>query len=283
MAVEMPGRSGAAEKDADAAAEHAAGGSVLPAPERKHEYVRTMFDAIAPRYDLLNCVLSGPLHHGWRRAAADQARLSPGGVALDVCTGTGDLALELARRVGPSGAVIGADFSLGMLRLGSVKAEKRPEARNTVKMALADTQALPFPANSFDAVTVGFGIRNVADIRRGITEMARVTRPGGRVVILEFNQPTNRAFAALFRWYSFHLMPFLGGLISGRRSAYEYLPTSVAAFYSRAELADMMQAAGLSDVTITDQTFGTVAIHAGTKTNPASVRPPTAQEQARHI
>lgn len=264
MAVDMPpGKSGAAVTDAQHRG--GTGADILPAPERKHEYVHAMFDAIAPRYDLLNSVLSARLHYGWRRAAANTARLSPGGVALDVCSGTGDFAFELARRVGETGEVIGADFSAEMLKIGAAKAAKRTDAGRIVQMALADTQALPFPSNTFDAVTVGFGIRNVADIRLGLREMARVTRPGGRVVILEFNQPTNPIFAGLYRFYSFHLLPLLGGLISGRRAAYEYLPSSVAAFYSRAELADMLRAAGLDEVTVSDRTFGTVAIHAGTK------------------
>jgi demethylmenaquinone methyltransferase/2-methoxy-6-polyprenyl-1,4-benzoquinol methylase len=264
-----PSRSAAAMADGETV------GSPLPAPEQKHDYVRTMFDEIAPRYDLLNSVLSARLHHGWRRAAVRQAALAPGNLALDVCTGTGDLALEIARRVGASGAVVGADFSLPMLRLGAQKSAQRTtrSGAHSVRWALADTQALPFPANTFDAVTVGFGIRNVADIRQGIAEMARVVRPGGRVVILEFSQPRNALFAALYAWYSFRLLPLLGGMISGRRSAYEYLPSSVAAFHSREALADMLHAAGLDDVHYTDLTFGTVVIHRGTKPRAGQVKP----------
>jgi ubiquinone/menaquinone biosynthesis methyltransferases len=237
--------------------------AALPPPDEKHSYVRDMFDAIAPRYDLLNSLLSARMHHHWRRVAADQAALKPGDSALDVCTGTGDLAFELARRVGGKGRVVGTDFSRPMLQIGDRKKAQR--GLTGVSMALADTQALPFPADSFDAVTVGFGIRNVADIQKGIAEMARVARPGGRVVILEFNQPTNPVFAALYRWYSFTVLPFLGGLVSGRRSAYEYLPSSVAAFHSREAIAEMMRHAGLTDVRVTDLVFGTVAIHRGVK------------------
>jgi demethylmenaquinone methyltransferase/2-methoxy-6-polyprenyl-1,4-benzoquinol methylase len=239
------------------------GGGVLPAPAEKHDFVRDMFDAIAPRYDLLNSVLSARLHHGWRRAATDQAALKTGDTALDVCTGTGDFAFELARRVGPNGAVAATDFSAPMLDLGKEKARQRGTAQITWQ--IADTQALPFDDDWFDAVTVGFGIRNVADIPRGIREMARVAKPGGRVVILEFNQPRNAAFAALYRWYSFTVLPFLGGLVSGRRAAYEYLPSSVAAFHTREEIAQMMRDAGLEQVTVTDLTLGTVVIHRATK------------------
>lgn len=259
MAVEAPEQQERTEK--------AAAGSVLPSPEEKQGYVRAMFDAIAPRYDLLNSVLSLRLHHGWRRTAADQAALRPGDAALDICTGTGDLAFELARRVGPAGSVIGSDFSLPMLRLGGQKRESsgRRALRDVVRFTLADAQALPFPSNTFDAVTVGFGIRNVADIPRALSEMARVARPGGRVILLEFSQPTNPFFAALYRWYSFTLLPFLGGLVSGKRSAYEYLPSSVEAFYSRTALTALLEAAGLTDVHITNRAFGTVAIHRAVK------------------
>ncbi|MBC8101904.1 MAG: bifunctional demethylmenaquinone methyltransferase/2-methoxy-6-polyprenyl-1,4-benzoquinol methylase UbiE [Cytophagales bacterium] len=250
--------------------------SALPTPEKKHEYVRAMFDAIAPRYDLLNSVLSARMHHQWRRVAASEACLAPGGTALDVCTGTGDLAFELARRVGKAGAVIGSDFSAPMLSLGEKKRSKSRSETSSVRFALADTQSLPFPSSTFDAVTVGFGIRNVADIPLGLREMARVTRPGGRVVLLEFNQPQNPLFAALYRSYSFHLLPFFGGLVSGRRAAYEYLPSSVAAFYSREALSALLQDAGLRDIRITELAFGAVVVHSGVKpltSGDADIRP----------
>ncbi len=237
---------------------------MLPAPEQKHDYVRTMFDAIAPRYDLLNSVLSARLHHQWRRVAVDQAALSPGDAALDVCTGTGDLAFELARRVGRTGSVVGSDFSAPMLHLAEKKRHNGSD-RSGVRFTLADTMALPFPDNTYDAVTVGFGIRNVSDIRQGLREMVRVLRPGGRAVILEFSQPQNPLFARLYRWYSFTLLPFFGGLVSGRRSAYEYLPSSVAAFHSRQEIVTMLNEAGLTEVRIKELAFGAVVVHAGTK------------------
>ena len=243
-------------------------GVALPTPEEKPQYVRTMFDAIAPRYDLLNSVLSARMHHGWRRSAAEEAGLKAGDVALDVCTGTGDLAFELARRVGATGSIIGSDFSAPMLDYGVKKAAKRGRQSDVapVRFLLADTLALPFAANTFDAATVAFGIRNVADVAAGLREMARIVRPGGRVVVLEFNQPRQPLFAALYRWYSFQALPRLGGLVSGRRAAYDYLPSSVAAFYSREEITAMMQNAGLTDVRITDLTFGSVVVHRGVKT-----------------
>ncbi len=236
---------------------------MLPAPEEKHHYVQTMFDAIAPQYDFLNSLLSVRMHHVWRRRATDLAGLKPGDTALDVCTGTADFAFELARRVGRQGKVIGTDFSASMLGLGEKKRVRR--GLSQVQLTLADTQTLPFPTNTFDAVTVGFGIRNVSDTQQGISEMVRVARPGGRVVLLEFNQPTNPFFAAVYRWYSFTILPVLGGLVSGRRAAYEYLPSSVAAFHSRDAIAMMMQQAGLVDIEIINLMFGAVVIHRGVK------------------
>lgn len=239
-------------------------GPALPAPDEKHLYVQSMFDQIAPRYDLLNSVLSARLHYSWRRAAVREANLAPGASALDVCTGTGDFAFALAERVGASGEVVGCDFSRGMLALADAKQAVRSYAAN-LRFEWADAQELPYPDNRFDAATVGFGIRNVADIERGLDEMARVVKPGGRVVLLEFSQPQNPVVARLYGWYSFHVLPRIGGLISGRRAAYEYLPSSVKAFHSREALADLMRRAGLTDIKISNLTFGTVVIHRGTK------------------
>jgi demethylmenaquinone methyltransferase/2-methoxy-6-polyprenyl-1,4-benzoquinol methylase len=222
-----------------------------------------MFDSIAPRYDLLNSLLSVRLHHGWRRHAARLAKLQPGDAALDVCTGTGDFAFELVRYVGKDGAVTATDFSEPMLAYGERK--RRERELSNVRLVVADTQALPFAENTFHAVTVGFGIRNVADRAKGLAEMVRVVRPGGRVIILEFNQPTHPLFAGFYRWYSFQILPWFGGLISGKRSAYEYLPSSVEAFPSRDALAEELRQAGLTDIQVIDLTFGTVAIHVGTK------------------
>ena len=234
--------------------------TVLPAPESKQVYVEAMFDAIAPRYDLLNSVLSLRLHHHWRRLAAAQADLKPGDSALDVCTGTGDFALELGRRVGPTGRVVGTDFSREMLHWGQPKVA----TAHNVTLEWADTQALPFEDNTFDAVTVAFGIRNVAQIEKGLAEMVRVAKPGGRVVILEFNRPTNPLVAWGYGLYQ-KLMPWIGGVVSGRRTAYAYLPASIDAFHSRAALSTLLEGAGLTQVRVTDLNLGTVVIHRGVK------------------
>ena len=239
---------------------HDSGSQALPAPDEKHGYVRAMFDAIAPRYDLLNGLLSFNLHHRWRRLATDQANLRPGDAALDVCTGTGDFALELARRVGRGGRVVGTDYSEGMLALGQKKTLSVPQ----LSLQWADTEALPFPEASFDAVTVGFGIRNVAQIEKGLSEMARVLKPGGRVVILEFTQPQNPFIAFGYGLYS-RLMSVIGGLVSGNGDAYAYLPASVNAFHTREGLAELLQQAGLAEISVTDLNLGTVAIHRAVK------------------
>ena len=235
---------------------------LLPTPEEKHGYVRAMFDAIAPRYDLLNGLLSLSLHHRWRRMATNLTLLTPGDSALDVCTGTGDFAIELARRVGELGRVVGTDYSEGMLALGQQKLTKR--GLKNLTLTWADTEALPFDDNSFHAATVAFGIRDVADTDRGIAEMARVVRPGGRVVILEFTQPKNPIVAFGYGIYQ-KLMPVLGGLVAGKSVAYAYLPASIGVFDSRERLAERMANAGLTDVSVTDLNLGTVAIHAATK------------------
>ncbi len=229
-------------------------------PGEKARYVRAMFDSIAPRYDLLNSVLSFAIHSRWRVYASRCAALKEGDAALDVCCGTGDFARELRRRAGRSGRVVGIDFSLPMLRAGRAKAETEK-----VATAQADALRLPFPENVFNAATVGFGLRNVADPASALCEMARVVKPSGRVVVMEFAEPKGRFMQALYRVYSLRVMPVIGGLISGRREAYSYLPESVARWKSRQELCDLMRKAGLSEVRTRDLTFGIVCVHTGTK------------------
>ena len=241
----------------------ASGIGVLDGPvtaAEKAAYVREMFDAIAPRYDLLNSLLSAGIHDGWRRFATRCSGLRRGDAALDVCTGTGDWAAELKKTVGPQGRVVGADFSLPMLQSG-----RRLFTRTGVARAQGDAARLPFASNTFDAATVAFGIRNVAEIETAFAEMTRVVRPGGRVVCLEFAEPHPGLFRALFAFYSRWVLPAVGGALSGRREAYEYLPASVARFAGRARLAAIMRHAGLADVRWVDLTFGMVCVHVGVK------------------
>lgn len=221
--------------------------------------VRQMFDRIAPRYDLLNRLMTAGRDRRWRRLAADVAALPEGGSALDSCTGTGDLALELARRVGPRGSVSALDFSEGMLHRAR---EKCAAAAAPVTLLQGDALELPFPDDRFDAATVAFGIRNVDDLDRGIAEMARVVRPGGRVVILEITTP--RRLRRFFGVWMDRVIPQLGRLVARDRAAYTYLPASVRRFPTAEELAARMADAGLTDVRWRRLGGGIVALHHGT-------------------
>lgn len=233
------------------------------AGKEKSAYVRDMFARIAPRYDLLNSLLSLRIHHYWREVAARAAHLRPGDRALDVCTGTADLAIRLAQEVGAGGCVVGLDFCQPMLQLGFTKV-RRNALSETIALVLGDALSLPFAANSFQAVTVAFGIRNVTDIRKAFGEMWRVLKPGGRAVCLEFSHPRWKAFRAIYNLYFHHLLPVIGGLLS-HRDAYTYLPTSVRDFPEREQLAQIMREAGFVDVTWRELTFGIVCIHSGVK------------------
>lgn len=231
----------------------------------KAQYVREMFAGIAGRYDLLNDILSFHRHKAWRRYAVRISGVNPGDQALDVCTGTADFALDLYRVIGPTGLVTGSDFCEPMVRLGKEKADRLTHGQ--VVMTIADAQALPYVSDRFDCVTVGFGIRNVAHTQRAFDEMARVARPGGRVVCLEFNRPRSRFLRPLVDFYHGAVLPRVGGMLS-RGDAYRYLPASIKAFHSREELAGMMEQAGLRDVRVYNMNFDSVCIHVGTK--PAS-------------
>jgi demethylmenaquinone methyltransferase / 2-methoxy-6-polyprenyl-1,4-benzoquinol methylase len=219
--------------------------------------VRAMFDRVARVYDVMNSVMSAGMHHHWRERAADLARLPPGGRALDVGCGTGDLAIELKRRVGPEGEVFGLDFSERMLEIAR---DKAPDVRFEAGNALE----LPYPDGDFDAVTVGFGARNFADLGRGLSEMARVTRPGGRLVVLEITTPQRPPLSWFFRIWFDRIVPALGHL-AGDPDAYAYLPSSVRRFPEPRELAAELAAAGLEEVGWIVTAGGIIAIHSGTR------------------
>ncbi|HSN68991.1 MAG TPA: ubiquinone/menaquinone biosynthesis methyltransferase, partial [Thermoanaerobaculia bacterium] len=181
------------------------------------ETVRAMFGSIAHRYDRANTVLSGGVHHVWRRRLVRWSGARAGERVLDCATGTGDLAIAFARAVGPSGSVVGTDFSAEMLAPAPAKAER---ARVIVRFEQADVTALPYPDSSFDVASIAFGIRNVADRVAGLREMARVVRPGGRVMVLEFGQPSAPGFRPLYNLYSRKVLPIIGGVLTGNRRAY---------------------------------------------------------------
>jgi len=225
--------------------------------------VRAMFDRIASFYDAMNSVMTVGLHHRWRARAADLARVGPGDRVLDVATGTGDLALELARRVGARGEVIGADFADEMLIHARRKAAERP-SEAAVRFEWANALELPYDDAHFAAATVGFGARNFADLDRGVAEMARVVRPGGRVVVLEITTPTRPPLSTFFRLWFDRVVPLIGRL-TGESTAYSYLPSSVRRFPAPEGLGASMERAGLRDIHWILTAGGIIAIHAGTR------------------
>jgi demethylmenaquinone methyltransferase/2-methoxy-6-polyprenyl-1,4-benzoquinol methylase len=230
------------------------GGETRAAGTLPDTQVRAMFDRIAGVYDRMNSVMTAGMHHAWRERAVDLARVGPGSRTLDVATGTGDLAIALRRR---GADVIGQDFSDGMLELARRKA---PELR----FEQGDALALPYADGEFDAVTVGFGARNFADLARGLREMTRVAKPGGRVVVLEITTPQRPPLSWFFRLWFDRVVPALGRL-AGDPDAYNYLPSSVRRFPGPRDLAAELAAAGLSEVRWVLTAGGIIAIHAGTK------------------
>ena len=228
----------------------------------KARYVREMFTRIARRYDLMNSLMTCGRHQAWRRAAARLADPQPGGLALDVATGTGDLALALLSET-PIRRVIGTDFSDGMLRVGREKL-LRKDARGRVSLVVADALSLPFPDKTFACVTSAFLLRNLVDLGQGFSEMRRVTQPGGRVVALEITQPTLPGWSHLFGWYFGRLVPRIGGIVARDREAYTYLPRSVERFVSPRELSRLMEGVGLRNVSYRRLGLGTVTIHIAT-------------------
>ncbi len=218
-----------------------------------------MFDRIAGLYDRMNSVMTAGLHHEWRRRAADLAELSPGESALDVATGTGDLAFELADRVGPGGEVVGVDFAEKMLELARGKTAEHPGIR--VRFESGNALALPYPDGAFDAATVGFGARNFSDLQRGLSEMARVVRPGGRVVILEITTPRRPPLSTFFDLWFDRAVPALGRIVDSE--AYSYLPSSVKRFPGPEQLAARMWEAGLREIRYVLTAGGIIALHVG--------------------
>ena len=227
----------------------------------KRAFVRGMFSAIAPRYDLLNHLLSFNIDRRWRRRAIDALAWhnAPAGTYVDLCAGTLDVAATLAREAGFRGRVLGADFAEPMLRAGREKITTR------VSPVVADALELPLPNECMSGAIVAFGIRNVSDLDVGLREVYRILDRGARFVILEFTTPRNPLMRSLYHFYFHRLLPLIGGLVSGHRTAYRYLPASVAQFPGEEELARRMGQAGFADVKWMSLSFGIAAIHVGTK------------------
>jgi len=230
-------------------------------------YVQSMFDRIAGRYNLMNRVMTFGQDLKWRRFVIRQAQLPPGGRLLDLATGTGDIAFE-ALRTQPTARVIGGDFSLGMMRVG-----KTLPLGERVGWAGADALHLPFPDNTFDAVTAGYLMRNVIDIPRAFAEQCRVLQPGGRLVILDTSPPPNNWLRPFIRLHLKYGIPLLGRLISGNSDAYTYLPESTQAFKTPQQLAVLMREAGFRGVQYQTFMFGTMAVHWGEKQRSAGDAP----------
>ena len=239
----------------------------MNSPEQKSKSVQSMFGSIAPRYDLLNHLLSLNIDKRWRRAAVDEllrgARAD--GQFLDGCAGTLDLALELSRRARFKGRVAAYDFSFPMLERGMPKLTSNG-FREPVDVTCADALVLPFRDRTFEGATIGFGVRNLVDLDAGFREAARVLKPGGRLVVLEFTTPAFKPFRDLYLWYFTKVLPWIGKRISGHASAYTYLPDTVLNFPQPKALAERMRAAGFRNVDFRTLTGGIAAIHHGTRT-----------------
>ncbi len=229
----------------------------------KNRAIGEMFSSIASRYDMLNRLLSLGRDRRWRREAVASILPGTGGVHLDVATGTADVALEILRQKGNGAFVAGVDISAAMMRIGREKSV-RAGLSGRLAFVLAPGEELPFRDESFDSASIAFGIRNVVSRDRGLEEMCRVVKPGGRIVILEFSQPDPGLFGVLYRIYFTRVLPLLGGLVS-RRSAYAYLPDSVREFPSPREFAAMMRSAGCEPVTFRALTRGIVTLYVGVK------------------
>ena len=229
----------------------------------KREEVRRMFASIVGRYDLLNRLLSLRRDVYWRRVAVALGQIPRGGDVLDLCAGTADVALEIVRQ-GSGARVIAVDNCEPMLVRGLHKA-RRANAAGQIRFAVAPAEELPFADATFDRAFVAFGVRNIADRRRGLGEMARVLKPDGRAIILEFSTPSSPLFGSLYRFYSHRMLPWIGGHLSGNRAAYEYLPASVDGFLAPEGLHALMEDAGFVDVSVVHLTFRIVTVHQGRK------------------
>jgi len=233
----------------------------VPASE-KAKHVRAVFDSVADKYDLMNDLMSAGVHRLWKRYALGQTGLRPGQAALDVAGGTGDLAAGMAAQVGDGGLVVLSDINAAMLEVGRNRLLDRGLLRN-VRFSLANAECLPFADESFDCVTIGFGLRNVTDKPAALASMRRVLRPGGRLLVLEFSKPVVPGLKPIYDVYSFSVLPWLGKRVAGDSDSYQYLAESIRRFPDQETLKGMMQDAGLEDCRYHNLSGGIVALHKG--------------------
>jgi demethylmenaquinone methyltransferase/2-methoxy-6-polyprenyl-1,4-benzoquinol methylase len=239
-------------------------GNEVIAEEEKKARVSEVFTSVAESYDLMNDLMSLFTHRLWKRFMARKSGLKDGENAIDIAGGTADIAMLLKDRVGDDGHVTVFDINREMLKVGKRRCIDRGFIKN-MDFIQGDAEALPFPDNSFDAATIGFGIRNVTHIDRALSEMTRVVRPGGRVLCLEFSRPVSEIFSKIYDIYSFKIIPAVGEAITGNRNAYTYLPESIRKFPPQEELKEMMEEAGLFQVKYHNLFNGVAALHIGTK------------------
>ncbi|MEC2342753.1 demethylmenaquinone methyltransferase [Paenibacillus barengoltzii] len=230
--------------------------------ETKEQFVHSVFESIAPKYDMMNDLLSFRRHKAWRKFTMAKMNMSPGEIALDLCCGTCDWTISMAEASG--GQIIGLDFSERMLEYGRLKVKERG-LESRITLVQGNAMELPFEDNRFDYVTIGFGLRNVPDLRQVLREMRRVVKPGGKVVCLELSKPTWQPFKGLYYFYFQNVLPMLGKLVAKRYEQYKWLPDSLVQFPGRAELAEIFRETGLTRVEAYPLTGGIAALHIGTK------------------
>jgi demethylmenaquinone methyltransferase / 2-methoxy-6-polyprenyl-1,4-benzoquinol methylase len=243
----------------------------LPTAEEKASYVQKQFDRIAFRYDLANDVISFGMHRSWKEQAIEALAVKAGGSYLDVCTGTGDLALRIADRSGGGGQVVGIDFSANMLHVATARAqakhvnsEQSDRSRAPIEWVAGDAQDLPFADDTFDGAIISFGLRNITDLQKAICEMVRVVKPGGHVVNLDLGHPQAPIFTPLYFLFFRHIVPFIGEVIQGDRAAYTYLPTSLTTYPKPDGITRIFENAYLINVSHKPLALGSVALHKGT-------------------
>ena len=232
--------------------------------KNKASYVAGVFDSVAKKYDIMNDIMSGGVHRIWKHITVEISRVKPGQKVLDVAGGTGDLAAKFAKRVGPSGHVVLSDINQSMLDIGRDRLIDKGLVKN-ISYVLADAQMLPFQDDSFDIVSIGFGLRNVTDKDRALISMRRVLRPGGKLLILEFSKPYSDLISKLYDEYSFKIIPKLGKLFANDEGSYKYLAESIRLHPDQETLKQMVQKAGLLNVEYINMSGGIAAVHMGIK------------------